>query len=110
MKKLGWKENKSLERGGRARTRMIWLTLDPNVITAKIVVGKFTGKIAFIHTIKLTPSADEHSGIPFERTQFPIRLCFAMTINKAQGQTLYFVSLYLCELVFLHWTTICGII
>lgn len=26
-------------------------------------------------------------GISFERLQFPIRLAFAMTINKSQGQT-----------------------
>nr|XP_027108912.1 uncharacterized protein LOC113728748 [Coffea arabica] len=40
--------------------------------------------------------------VPFKRTQFPVRLCFAMTINKAQGQTLDFVGLYLKEPVFGH--------
>ncbi|KAK9160147.1 hypothetical protein Syun_006488 [Stephania yunnanensis] len=38
----------------------------------------------------------------FKRRQFPIRLCFAMTINKAQGQTLNFVGVYLREPVFSH--------
>ncbi|CAN0925189.1 ATP-dependent DNA helicase PIF1, partial [Linum grandiflorum] len=38
----------------------------------------------------------------FERTQFPIRLCYAMTINKSQGQTLDCVGLYLPKPVFSH--------
>lgn len=40
--------------------------------------------------------------IPFKRTQFPIRLRFAMTINKAQGQTLDYVCIYLHEPFFSH--------
>jgi len=44
------------------------------------------------------------SGLPFkfQRRQFPISLCFAMTINKSQGQTLSRVSLYLPQHVFTH--------
>jgi hypothetical protein len=41
-------------------------------------------------------------GIDFQRVQFPIRLAFAMTINKSQGQTLDFVGLYLPSPVFSH--------
>lgn len=36
------------------------------------------------------------------RKQFPIRLCFAMTINKAQGQSLNVVGVDLRILVFTH--------
>ena len=36
------------------------------------------------------------------RKQFPIRLSFAMTINKAQGQTIPNVGIYLPEPVFSH--------
>jgi hypothetical protein len=37
--------------------------------------------------------------LPFEftRYQFPIRPCFSMSINKAQGQTLEFVSIWFGE-------------
>lgn len=42
------------------------------------------------------------NGIPFRRTQFPIRLCFVMTVYKAQGQTLDSVGLYLREPVLSH--------
>ncbi|KAL4576399.1 hypothetical protein LXL04_012492 [Taraxacum kok-saghyz] len=36
------------------------------------------------------------------RKQFLVRLCFAMTINKAQGQTIPNVGVYLPEPVFSH--------
>ncbi|KAL4576257.1 hypothetical protein LXL04_012348 [Taraxacum kok-saghyz] len=35
-----------------------------------------------------------------KRKQFPVRLCFAMTINKAQGQTIPNVGVYLPDPVF----------
>ncbi|CAN1189510.1 ATP-dependent DNA helicase PIF1 [Linum perenne] len=37
-----------------------------------------------------------------ERRQFPIRVCYAMTINKSQGQTLDHVGIYLPKPVFSH--------
>jgi ATP-dependent DNA helicase PIF1 len=51
--------------------------------------------------IDLTPS---DSTLPFSSTrrQFSIRIAFAMTINKAQGQTLDKVELYLPQHVFSH--------
>ena len=41
---------------------------------------------------------------PFKlkRKQFPIRLSFSMTINKAQGQTIPHVGVYLPDSVFSH--------
>lgn len=56
----------------------------------------------FISRIPLLASNDEKLHIQFKRTQFPIRLWFAMTINKAQGQTLDFVGIYLREPIFSH--------
>ena len=38
----------------------------------------------------------------FKRTQFPIRVSFAMTVNKAQGQTIPHVGIYLPNPVFSH--------
>ena len=40
--------------------------------------------------------------IEFKRTQFPIRLAFAMTINKSQGQTLSVCALDLETPCFYH--------
>ena len=38
----------------------------------------------------------------FKRKQFPVRLSFAMTINKSQGQTIPTVVVYVPKLVFSH--------
>ena len=45
------------------------------------------GNIGLIPRIDLTPS-ETSSPFRMKRRQFPIRLCFAMTINKAQGQSI----------------------
>jgi len=42
------------------------------------------------------------NGITFQRRQFPLRLCYCMTINKSQGQTLDVVGLDLRDDVFAH--------
>ncbi|XP_049397447.1 uncharacterized protein LOC125861631 [Solanum stenotomum] len=69
---------------------------------ATISSGDFKNTHVFIPRILLMTSEDEKLPLPFKRTQFPVRLCFAMTINKAQGQTLDFVGIYLREPVFSH--------
>jgi len=45
---------------------------------------------------------DENHQMAFWRTQFPVRLAYATTINKSQGQTLKKVGLYLERPVFSH--------
>jgi ATP-dependent DNA helicase PIF1 len=50
----------------------------------------------------MSPSDDISLPFKLKRKQFPIRLSFAMTINKAQGQTIPHVGIYLSETVFLH--------
>ena len=83
-------------------TRLICCDFKSRVICAKIASGDFKDTHVFIPRIPLLSSDDEKLPIPFKRTQFPIRLCFAMTINKAQGQTLNYVGIYLREPVFSH--------
>jgi len=43
--------------------------------------------IGLLPRIKLITS-DEDLPLILERTQFPVHLCFAMTVNKSQGQSL----------------------
>ena len=43
---------------------------------------RFRGKVVLIPRIRLSPNA-ETLPVPFKRLQFPVRLAFAMTINKS---------------------------
>ena len=54
-----------------------------------------------IYKTKLSASGD---GLPFTlyRQQFPVRLAYAMTINKAQGQSLSKVGIDLRQQPFAH--------
>ncbi|XP_022866263.1 ATP-dependent DNA helicase PIF1-like [Olea europaea var. sylvestris] len=81
-------------------TRLTCRKFEKNVILAEITTGEYCGKYVFLPRIPFIPLQSDRNSIQFKRTQFPIRPCFAMTINKAQGQTLDFVSLYLPEPVF----------
>ena len=83
-------------------TRLICHHFERNVIDAEIAVGEYRGRRVFLPRIPFTRLEGDKNPFPFKRTQFPIRPCFAMTINKAQGQTLEFVGLYLPEPVFTH--------
>ncbi|KAL4564811.1 hypothetical protein LXL04_028882 [Taraxacum kok-saghyz] len=77
-------------------------TFQRNVIDAEIAVGQHAGKRVFLPKIPLSPSDDDMFPFKLKRKQFPMRLCFAMTINKAQGQTIPNVGVYLPDPVFSH--------
>ena len=64
-------------------TRAIVTILHNNVIEAT----KTDGTTILIPRISLTPS-DTSTPIKFRRKQFPIKPCYAMTIDRSQGQTL----------------------
>ena len=83
-------------------TRLIIKAFQDNAIDAEIIGGQHAGKRVFLPRIPLYPSEDDVLPFKFKRKQFPIRLSFAMTINKAQGQTIPHVGIYLPEPVFSH--------
>jgi ATP-dependent exoDNAse (exonuclease V) alpha subunit len=82
--------------------RLIIRGFQKNTIDAEIVSGQHAKKRVFLPRIPLCPSDDEMFPFQFKRKQFPIRLSFAMTVNKAQGQTIPNVGVYLPEPVFSH--------
>nr|XP_015624412.1 uncharacterized protein LOC107279989 [Oryza sativa Japonica Group] len=83
-------------------TRLMVRAFQDNAIDAEIVGGQHASKRVFIPRIPLSPSDDISLPFKFKRKQFPIRLNFAMTINKSQGQTILNVGIYLPEPVFSH--------
>jgi ATP-dependent DNA helicase PIF1 len=72
------------------------------MIDAENVLGQHAGKRVFLSRIPLYPSDNEMFPFQFRRKQFPIRLSFAMTINKAQGQTIPNIGIFLPDAVFSH--------
>ncbi|GBM65768.1 hypothetical protein AVEN_107251-1 [Araneus ventricosus] len=69
-------------------TRLIVKKLMPNVLVT-ILTGHSVGKDVFIPRIPHIPS---YIPFQFKRLQFPVKLCFAMSINKFQGQSLKVVG------------------
>ena len=82
-------------------TRLIITTLGDMVIEARIMTGTHAGQTVLVPRICLTL---KNTKWPFvlHRRQFPIKVCYAMTINKSQGQTLSYVGVYLKKPVFTH--------
>ena len=70
-----------------------------HVIEATILTGCAKGENVFIPRIPLIPT---DMPFDFKRLQFPIRLAFAMSINKAQGQSLKVAGIALEEQCFSH--------
>ncbi|XP_077264817.1 uncharacterized protein LOC143898893 [Temnothorax americanus] len=80
-------------------TRLQVKALHRNVIEATIFTGCARGETVFIPRIPLISS--EYL-FEFKRLQFPIKVCFAMTINKSQGQSLKVAGIDLSEDCFSH--------
>jgi len=82
-------------------TRAILTKASERVLEIRILGGDHAGKLAFIPRITLCTSNND---LPFElrRRQFPVRLAFAMTINKSQGQSVKHIGLDLRRSVFTH--------
>ena len=71
-------------------------------IQAEIVSGPRKGNVVLIPRINLTCGDSEMLSIRFIRRQFPIKLAFALTINRSQGQSFERLGLLLENPVFAH--------
>lgn len=84
-----------------AGSRLKFLRCKPNALEAIITTGRFAGQKCFIPRLKLYSRRNERwwsntaptSGKPqflpcrIARFQFPVRLCFAMTVAQSRGQS-----------------------
>jgi hypothetical protein len=93
--------NLNIRKGLCNGTRLIVRHLYEHCVDAEIITGACKGERVLIPRIKLAPS---DANLPFilHRTQFPLRLSYCMTINKAQGQTFDNIGIYLPNPVFSH--------
>ena len=93
--------NLGVERGLCNGTRLVVRQLGGTVIEAEVITGAAAGERVLLPRMTLQPS---DTGLPFKfrRRQFPVRLGYALTINKAQGQTFDMVGVSLRRPVFAH--------
>ena len=83
-------------------TRLIFNDVRSNyLLECSISGGDYNKRRVLIPRILFKPKERQ---FPFEwsRRQFPVRVCFAMTINKAQGQTLQNIGIWLSDTCFGH--------
>ena len=82
---------------------MMVLNVRRKVLQCRIISKdrRFRGKVVLIPRIRLLPNT-ETLPVPLKRLQFPVRLAFAMTINKSQGQSVEHVGINLQTSVFSH--------
>ena len=82
-------------------TRMVIRAMHDKVLECEIMVGTRKGEIVFIPRIPLYDRSNDYPWTMI-RIQFPVRLCFAMTIHKGQGQSMQRVGVYVAQQMFAH--------
>lgn len=80
-------------------TRVVIKNMTPNLIETTIISGQYKGESVLIPR---TPMISTDTSIEFKRLKFPVRLAFAMTINKSQGQTPKYAGINLESPCFSH--------
>ena len=82
-------------------TRLIITQLTNKIIEGQVINSNYITKKVYITRIDMNR---HESKWPFtlKRRQFPIKISYAMTINKSQGQSLNKIGIYLEDEIFTH--------
>ena len=83
-------------------SQMTVVDMSERVLHVHLIGGDHDGQLALIPCICLIPTSTPNFAFKFKRLQFPVRLTFAITINKAQGQSISYVGVDICIPVFAH--------
>ena len=83
------------------RTKCVVTTLHRNLIEATISCGPYNDQVVLLPRIPLVPS-DSELPFQFRSLKFPIRPCFAKTVNKSQGQKFKSIGVDLSTACFTH--------
>uniref|UniRef100_A0A7E4VEY3 ATP-dependent DNA helicase n=1 Tax=Panagrellus redivivus TaxID=6233 RepID=A0A7E4VEY3_PANRE len=84
-------------------TRMIVMDMKEHIIVCRVITGPMSGSIFAVPKVEhVHDDAKDDTFPPFVRLQFPLRPAFAISINKAQGQTLSRVAIMLDSPCFAH--------
>jgi hypothetical protein len=92
--------NLNVKKGLSNGTRLRLLNARPNVLKCIILTGNHAGDEVLIPRITITD--DSSFVFKLSRHQFPVKLAFAMTIHKAQAQTIERLGGDLTKDVFAH--------
>jgi hypothetical protein len=82
-------------------TRLVVTRIGRSIIEGRILGGSFDGQMRLLPRIDMCSNEDDFAYI-IKRRQFPVRLCFAMTINKSQGQSFEVLGVDLRSSAFTH--------
>ena len=93
---------RNLSNGLANGTRLIIKKIHTTMLEAVVATGPLKHNTVFLPRLSITPSDKDTVPFTLRRRQFPVKPAFAMSINKAQGQTLKAVGIYLRTDVFGH--------
>ena len=83
-------------------TRYVVTKINPNTLESTVAAGARKGELYVVPRVPLFNTKKNTSAIRFKRKQFPVKLSFAFTAHKAQGQSLNHVGVCAKKDFFTH--------